>query len=65
MIFLNGLQDPQTPPETLAKHRTDYPWIDFVTHADAGQLVFQKSGEMSLISQKNICERQRFDPFGV
>ncbi|MCC7320258.1 MAG: helix-turn-helix transcriptional regulator [Rubellimicrobium sp.] len=38
--FLNGLQDPQIPPETLAEFRADHPWIDFRIHADAGQLLF-------------------------
>jgi pimeloyl-ACP methyl ester carboxylesterase/DNA-binding CsgD family transcriptional regulator len=38
--FLNGLQDPQVPPETLAEFRQDYPWIDFRVYPDAGQLVF-------------------------
>jgi pimeloyl-ACP methyl ester carboxylesterase/DNA-binding CsgD family transcriptional regulator len=38
--FLNGLQDPEVPPETLADHQRDYPWIDFRTYPDAGQLLF-------------------------
>lgn len=38
--FLNGLQDPQVPPETLAEHQRDFPWIDFRIYPDAGQLVF-------------------------
>ncbi|WP_322866294.1 helix-turn-helix transcriptional regulator [Aquicoccus sp. G2-2] len=38
--FLNGLQDPQTPPETLSEHQRDYPWIKFTTYPDAGQLLF-------------------------
>ncbi len=41
-FFLNGLQDPQTPPETLAEFEIDYPWIDFRIYPDAGQLVFFK-----------------------
>jgi pimeloyl-ACP methyl ester carboxylesterase/DNA-binding CsgD family transcriptional regulator len=38
--FLNGLQDPEVPPETLADHQRDYPWIDFRVFPDAGQLLF-------------------------
>jgi pimeloyl-ACP methyl ester carboxylesterase/DNA-binding CsgD family transcriptional regulator len=38
--FLNGLQDPEVPPATLADHQSDYPWIDFRVYPDAGQLVF-------------------------
>lgn len=38
--FLNGLQDPQVPPDTLAEFRQDYPWIDFNVYPDAGQLLF-------------------------
>ncbi len=38
--FLNGLQDPQVPPGTLAEFREDYPWIDFRVYPDAGQLLF-------------------------
>lgn len=38
--FINGLDDPQTAPETLAEHQRDYPWIEFTTYEDAGQLVF-------------------------
>ncbi len=38
--FLNGLQDPEVPPETLADHQRDYPWIDFRVYPDAGQLLF-------------------------
>lgn len=38
--FLNGLQDPQVPPGTLAEYRQDYPWIDFRVYPDAGQLLF-------------------------
>jgi pimeloyl-ACP methyl ester carboxylesterase len=38
--FFNGLQDPQVPPETLADHQRNYPWIDFHVYPDAGQLLF-------------------------
>jgi len=38
--FLNGLQDPQVPPETLREHQEEYPWIDWSVHPDAGQLLF-------------------------
>lgn len=38
--FLNGLQDPQVPPATLAEYRADHPWIDFRVYPDAGQLLF-------------------------
>ena len=40
VYFLNGMQDPEVPPETLAEHRRDYPWINFRVYPDAGQLVF-------------------------
>ncbi len=40
VIMMNGLQDPQVPPETLAEFRRDYPWITFDVFADAGQLLF-------------------------
>jgi pimeloyl-ACP methyl ester carboxylesterase/DNA-binding CsgD family transcriptional regulator len=39
-VMMNGLQDPQVPPETLAEHRRDYPWINFDVFPDAGQLIF-------------------------
>ncbi|MBL4810859.1 MAG: helix-turn-helix transcriptional regulator [Rhodobacteraceae bacterium] len=38
--FLNGLQDPQVPVETLAEYQQDYPWISFRKFPDAGQLLF-------------------------
>jgi hypothetical protein len=38
--FLNGLQDPQVPPGTLADFQRDYDWIDYRVYPDAGQLVF-------------------------
>ncbi len=38
--FINGMQDPQVPPETLQEYRKDYPWIQFHIHPDAGQLLF-------------------------
>ena len=40
LILMNGLQDPQVPPETLAEHRRDYPWINFDVFPDGGQLLF-------------------------
>ncbi|UYV38943.1 LuxR C-terminal-related transcriptional regulator [Rhodobacteraceae bacterium D3-12] len=40
VVFVNGLQDPQTSPETLAEFQQDYPWIRFKTYAEAGQLIF-------------------------
>ena len=40
LILMNGLQDPQVPPETLAEHRRDYPWIEFDVFPDGGQLLF-------------------------
>jgi len=42
VIFFNGLQDPQTPPETLYEFQEDYPWVEFIVHDDAGQLIFFK-----------------------
>ena len=38
--FLNGLQDPQVPPGTLADFQRDYDWINYRVYPDAGQLVF-------------------------
>ncbi len=38
--YLNGLQDPQVPAETLREFQEKYPWISFHTYEDAGQLVF-------------------------
>ena len=40
VVFMNGLQDPQVPPETLDDFRRDYPWINFQVYPDAGQLLF-------------------------
>ncbi len=40
--FLNGLQDPQVPPETLEDYRRKYPWIGFRSFPEAGQLLFFK-----------------------
>lgn len=40
VILMNGLQDPQILPETLAEYRHDYPWITFDVFPDAGQLLF-------------------------
>ncbi|MGR3504058.1 helix-turn-helix transcriptional regulator [Pseudaestuariivita sp.] len=37
---LNGLQDPGTHADTIAEHRAMYPWIEFETYEDAGQLLF-------------------------
>jgi len=38
--YLNGLQDPQVPTETLREFQQKYPWINFHEYEDAGQLVF-------------------------
>ncbi len=38
--YLNGLQDPQVPAETLREFQEKYPWINYHTYEDAGQLVF-------------------------
>ncbi len=38
--YLNGLQDPQVPAETLREFQQKYPWINFHDFEDAGQLVF-------------------------
>ena len=38
--FLNGLQCPQIPAETLVEFKEDFPWIDFRFYPDAGQLLF-------------------------
>lgn len=40
VMFFNGLQDPQVPPETLREHQQEFPWIDYTVYPDAGQLVF-------------------------
>lgn len=39
-VMMNGLQDPQVTPETLAEFKRDYPWIEFDVFEDAGQLLF-------------------------
>ncbi len=38
--FLNGLKDPQTHRDTLHELMQDYPWIEYSTYEDAGQLIF-------------------------
>jgi len=38
--YLNGLQDPQVPAETLREFQQKYPWINFRVDKDAGQLLF-------------------------
>ncbi len=38
--YLNGLHDPQAPPETLREFEEKHPWINFHKFEDAGQLVF-------------------------
>lgn len=40
VTFFSGLKDPQVPQPTLEEHQTKYPWIDYKTFPDAGQLVF-------------------------
>lgn len=40
VIFLNGTDDPQVPPETLADFQREHDWIDFRVYDDAGQLIF-------------------------
>jgi pimeloyl-ACP methyl ester carboxylesterase/DNA-binding CsgD family transcriptional regulator len=40
VTFLNGLQDPQVPPLTLAEFQQEQTWINFEIFADAGQLLF-------------------------
>jgi len=40
VFYLNGLQDPQVPAETLREFQQKHPWINFQIHEDAGQLVF-------------------------
>ncbi|MDQ2095450.1 LuxR C-terminal-related transcriptional regulator [Rhodalgimonas zhirmunskyi] len=40
VLFFNGLQDPQVPPDTLKDYQEDYPWIDFTIYPDCGQLAF-------------------------
>lgn len=40
VTFFNGLQDPEVHELTLKEHQENYPWIDFKTYPDAGQLVF-------------------------
>jgi len=42
IIFLNGLQDPQVPAETLREFQRDHNWIDYRIYEDAGQLIFFK-----------------------
>lgn len=38
--FFNGEQDPQIPADTIEDFRRDFPWIDFRSYPDAGQLAF-------------------------
>lgn len=40
VLFVNGLQDPMVPKETLLDFQAEYPWIEFMVFKDAGQLVF-------------------------
>lgn len=40
VIFMNGLQDPQVPVETLKEFQRDFDWIEYREYEDAGQLVF-------------------------
>ena len=40
VIFMNGMQDPHVPPETLREFQRDYDWIDYRIYEDAGQLIF-------------------------
>ncbi|MDQ2091564.1 LuxR C-terminal-related transcriptional regulator [Marimonas arenosa] len=55
VFFLNGTQDPQTPPATLAELGNDYPWIDFSTYTDAGQLLFfRKWRDVLDLTEKNL-----------
>lgn len=39
-ISLNGLQDPGVHGDTIAEFAEDYPWIEFKTYEDSGQLLF-------------------------
>ena len=65
--FLNGLQDPQVPPETLAEFREDYPWIDFTVYPDAGQLLFFLKWRDALAKVMPYLDapRRRDSPSGV
>ncbi|WP_208347234.1 LuxR C-terminal-related transcriptional regulator [Pseudaestuariivita rosea] len=38
--FMNGLQSPMFPKETVREFQVDYPWIDFKLYDDVGDLVF-------------------------
>ncbi|NSX56050.1 LuxR C-terminal-related transcriptional regulator [Parasulfitobacter algicola] len=40
--FINGLQSPMLPKETIDEFREDYPWATFTTYSDAGDLIFFK-----------------------
>ncbi|WP_270731577.1 alpha/beta fold hydrolase [Shimia sp. Alg240-R146] len=40
ITFMNGLQDPMVPQETLEEFQRDYDWIEFRVYEDAGQLLF-------------------------
>ena len=42
IIFINGLDDPEVPAETLAEFQADFDWITFHVYPDAGQLIFFK-----------------------
>ncbi len=40
LTYMNGLHDPQVPPENLREFMRDFPWIEFELHEDCGQLLF-------------------------
>ena len=40
VVFINGMHDPQVPPETLQEFKRDHDWIDYRIYEDAGQLIF-------------------------
>lgn len=42
LFCLNGLQDPQVPPDTLREVQAKHPWVEFTEYEDCGQLVFFK-----------------------
>lgn len=48
VILVNGLQDQQVHPDTLAEFRQDFDWIEYRIIEQAGQLVFFQEWRMVL-----------------
>lgn len=57
--FFNGLQDPQTHPDTLKEFQEDFPWIRFDIRPDAGQLYFFQHWNEVLPRLLPYCEAEQ------